>query len=102
MPGCSQRCPDGRHRDGRKAVEAATKACELEQWLCPFELGTLAAAYAEAGDFASAVNWQSQANKLHDSTEGRAIGEARLKLYQEKKPCRAAQASHSTDSASQP
>ena len=73
-------CPDGRYRDGRKAVEWATKACELEQWTCPCELGTLAAAYAEVGDFESAVNWQSKANKLYSDAEDKKKGEARLKL----------------------
>jgi len=42
-------CPDAKLRDGRKAVELATKACELNQWKSPDLIDTLAAAYAEAG-----------------------------------------------------
>src|SRR5207244_2050578 len=51
-------CPDEKHRDGSKAVELASKACELsgfDRWYC---LGTLAAAHAEAGDFEEAVAFQ--------------------------------------------
>ncbi|HYY93402.1 MAG TPA: tetratricopeptide repeat protein [Pyrinomonadaceae bacterium] len=38
-------------RDGKRAVELARKACELSKWQHPNQLDTLAAAYAEAGDF---------------------------------------------------
>jgi hypothetical protein len=43
-------CPEAKFRDGKKVVE-----------LAPNNIGTLAAAYAEAADFDSAVKWQSQA-----------------------------------------
>ncbi len=42
-------------RDGRIAVEFATRACELTAWKDANNLDTLAAAHAEAGDFESAV-----------------------------------------------
>jgi hypothetical protein len=51
-------------------------------------LGTLAAAYAEAGDFDKAVEWQGKANKLYTGAEDRKKGEERLKLYRDKKPYR--------------
>jgi tetratricopeptide (TPR) repeat protein len=54
-------CPRQEFRDGRKAVELARKACELTGWRDPYMLGTLAAAYAEAGDFDEAVRWQNKA-----------------------------------------
>ena len=43
-------CPDASVRDGKEAVEAGKKACELTDWKEWHCIGTLAAAYAEAGD----------------------------------------------------
>jgi tetratricopeptide (TPR) repeat protein len=54
-------CPKKKYRDGAKAIEDATKACELTDWKYPYCLGTLAAAYAEAGQFDKAVEWQKKA-----------------------------------------
>lgn len=42
-------CPDGNYRDGARAVECAEKAVGLKEVY--YTLGTLAAAYAEAGKF---------------------------------------------------
>src|SRR4029077_8401385 len=42
-------------RNGKDAGASATKACELTEWKKASYLDTLAAAYAEAGDFAGAV-----------------------------------------------
>jgi hypothetical protein len=74
-------CPEGRYRDGRKAVEDARKACDLSEWKNPNDLDTLAAAYAEAGDFTQAIKYQKQAL---DSPESRydEDGRKRLKLYE--------------------
>ena len=52
-------CPDARVRNGKLAVELATRACELKHWKrAPRQ--TLAAAYAEAGDFDKAVEQETQ------------------------------------------
>jgi ankyrin repeat protein len=48
-------------RDGAEAVEFAKKACELDGYHYWSLLDTLAAAYAESGDFENAVRWLSQA-----------------------------------------
>ena len=47
-------CPDAKYRDGKKAIELASKACELTKWKEPMIVDTLAAAYAESGEFESA------------------------------------------------
>jgi tetratricopeptide (TPR) repeat protein len=83
-------CPDDDIRDGAKAVEHATKACELTNWENAAFVDTLAAAYAESGDFDSAVKQQRKAIELlSEEDEGpRADMEERLKLYQSGKPYR--------------
>ena len=51
-------------------------------------LDTLAAAYAEAGDFDSALKWQAKAIALETDAKEKAEYGERLKLYQAKKPFR--------------
>jgi len=79
-------CPDATVRDGEKAVAPAIKACELTGWNDRSRLDTLAAACAAAGDFESAVKWQTKANTLASGAEDQTKGEARINLYREKKP----------------
>ncbi len=79
-------CPDGRYRDGRRAVESATRACELTHWKRPGYLKTLAAACAEAGDFDDAVKWQEKGLELTKDATNLEQGRQRLALYQAKLP----------------
>jgi tetratricopeptide (TPR) repeat protein len=82
-------CPDGGIRDGRRAVEHATRACELcgfAEWYC---LGTLAAAHAEAGDFEEARDFAKQSLRRAPEAERPGCQE-RLRLYKEQRPYREA------------
>ena len=57
-------CPDGQFRDGARAVRLATRACELSGWTDAEKLSTLAAAYAEAGDFEQALEYSTEGDGL--------------------------------------
>ena len=48
-------CPDASLRNGAEAVELAERACEVTRFRRTILVGTLAAAYAEAGRFPEAV-----------------------------------------------
>ena len=84
-------CPDAKLRDGQRAVESATRAFELSEWKVADNLGTLAAAYAQAGRFDKAVEWEEKATKLYIDPEDKKKGEERMKLYKDKKPYREAE-----------
>jgi tetratricopeptide (TPR) repeat protein len=76
-------------RDGKQAVEHATKACELTHWTSPYCLDTLAVAYAEFGDFDKAIEFQKQALAFPDfEKEHGTRARKQLALYEEKKPYR--------------
>jgi len=76
-------------RDGARAVKHAIQACELTEWKNAACLTTLAAAYAETGDFGSAVEYQRQAIELLSRNGGQGSlehYETRLHLYESGKP----------------
>jgi tetratricopeptide (TPR) repeat protein len=81
-------CPNAAFRNGPKAVEYAKQACELTAWKEASFLDTLAAAYAESGNFEEAIKWQEKVIDLTNDEEAKAGLRTRLALYKEGKPFR--------------
>jgi tetratricopeptide (TPR) repeat protein len=78
-------CPQASLRNGNKAVELAQRANQLTGDGNPVVLGTLAAAYAEAGRFPEAVKTAQRALQLAETQSNTALADAirsQLKLYQ--------------------
>ena len=76
-------------RNGVEAVRLAERACELTHYDEPLYLGTLAAAYAEAGRFSEAVTTAEKAEQLATSAGLTAVAAKNrqfLDLYRVGKP----------------
>ena len=59
-------CPEASFRNGQQAVKDAKAACSIVAWKDEDMIDTLAAAYAETGDFDSAVRYAQQALAIKD------------------------------------
>jgi tetratricopeptide (TPR) repeat protein len=83
--------PEASVRNGTEAMELARKADQLSNGQDPVILRALAAAYAEGGQFAKAVNAARRALKLAESQSNPALADAlrsEIKLYQTDSPFR--------------
>ena len=82
-------CANPSFRNGQQAVKDAKAACSIMIWRDEHMIDTLAAAYAETGDFNSAVQYAAQALAMkgisHDSTN---LFQQHLALFQQHKPIR--------------
>lgn len=86
-------------RSGERAIKFGTEAAELTEFKEAHILSTLAAGYAESGDFAKAIEWASKAVEL-GKTEGHEQIEQlenELKSYRENKPWREEQSVEEND-----
>jgi tetratricopeptide (TPR) repeat protein len=83
-------CPDAKYRDGEKAVEYARKACDLSGHKAANHVATLAAAYAEVGQFKQAVGWMQKALDLAKDSSKEEVERATriLDSYKAGKPYR--------------
>jgi tetratricopeptide (TPR) repeat protein len=84
-------CPDDSVRNGSEAVRDAEQACDLTMYKRPGMIGTLAAAYAEAGRFPEAVSTaQTALNLATDAGDTQFADQNRqlLQLYRAGKPYR--------------
>jgi Flp pilus assembly protein TadD len=78
-----------RCRNGARAVEEATRACELSGWANAGYLDTLSVAYAEVGDFDEAAWWQLKALEYPQyQRESGRIARKKLALFKRRKPFR--------------
>lgn len=80
--------PNAEFRRGKQAVEDSLKACKLTDWKPPGYIDTLAAAYAEVGDFKKAIKYQEQAIKQCRLESLLGTFESRLALYRTRTPYR--------------
>ena len=82
-------CPMASMRDGKDAELMATKACNLTHWARWTRIDTLAAAYAEAGDFKKAINYEKMALEMNGVTKS-DIAELHkhISLYEKLQPYR--------------
>ncbi len=85
-------CPDDRYRNAEKALEYGKLAAEETRYAAPHILSTLAAAYAENGDFESARAWSQKAVELGEKQKHESLDSLKKELesYQGNKPWREA------------
>jgi tetratricopeptide (TPR) repeat protein len=83
-------CPVPGLRDGKRAVADASRACELDNPDAMLVLDTLAAAYAESGNFQSAVDCERRAIQglAPEEIQRRELYEDRLRSFEAKRPIR--------------
>jgi tetratricopeptide (TPR) repeat protein len=83
-------------RNGERALELASKACELTNYKNDYFVSVLAAAYAECGNFKQAIEYQQKGKQLfHESLDGSGhfwgippSHDEALDSYRKKKPWR--------------
>jgi Tetratricopeptide repeat. len=82
-------CPDPAFRNGQQAVKDAKAACSISEWKDENTIDTLAAAYAETGDFVSAARYAAQALAIKgiEPVDSKRI-QRHLALFQQHQPIR--------------
>jgi tetratricopeptide (TPR) repeat protein len=91
--------PDQSLRDGPKAVELAKQALRLSGGRIPILFRTLAAAYAESGEFSKAIQTAQQGIELANSQGNSGLAtelQGNIALYQEQRPLRDPSLTHGT------
>jgi Tfp pilus assembly protein PilF len=82
-------CPNALFRNGQQAVKDGKAACSTMIWKDEHMIDTLAVAYAESGDFNSAVQYAAQALAVKGiSPDSTKLFQQHLALFQQHKPIR--------------
>jgi Tfp pilus assembly protein PilF len=82
-------CPNPSFRNGQQAVKDAKAACSIMVWKDEHMIDTLAAAYAETGDFNSAAQYAAQALAVKGiSADSKKLFQQHLALFQQHKAIR--------------
>lgn len=76
-------CKNKAYRNGQKAIKYATEACLNTEWKNAWYIDKLAAGYAEAGDFDSAVRMQQKAIAIVEAADKEDF-QKRLSMYMNK------------------
>jgi Tfp pilus assembly protein PilF len=79
--------PEEKLRNGKRALDLATRSAELTSYKQAHILSTLAAAYAELGDFDSARKWSQKSVEVGKESLKEEL-QKELKSYQADKPWR--------------
>ena len=82
--------PDDSVRDGDRALEFGETAARLSDYELPHIISTLAAAYAEKGDFENAIQWSSKAVEMGSEENHSELEQLKKELesYEAGKPWR--------------
>jgi tetratricopeptide (TPR) repeat protein len=80
-------CRDQSYRNGKQALKDATAACKLIDWKDEDMIDTLATAYAEVGDFDSAVRYEEKALAIRGvkASDSKRL-QAHLDSFQQHRP----------------
>ncbi len=74
-------------RDGERSITLATRACDATEYKAAHILSTLAAGYAELGEFDKAIEWSTKAVEIGNSSIKEQL-QTELDSYREHKPWR--------------
>ncbi|MCP4890526.1 MAG: tetratricopeptide repeat protein [Planctomycetaceae bacterium] len=77
--------PKEKVRDGKRALKFGEKAAELSEYKEAHILSTLAAAYAESGNFEKAIEWSTKAVELGDEQDHEQLEQLQQELDSYKK-----------------